>query len=61
MLEDRRLLATVATDPLDEALDLQEDGSFLTTWYVEPTYATNQSLMVTATGLSSGENCHRAD
>jgi hypothetical protein len=36
-------------------LDGVADGNFETTWYVEPNYATDQSLITTATGLSSGE------
>src|SRR5262245_16036961 len=36
-------------------LDGVADGNFQTTWYVEPEFATNQTLIATARGLSSGE------
>src|SRR5262245_34913781 len=35
-------------------LDGEADGNFRTTWYVNPVFATNQTLVVTATGLTSG-------
>src|SRR5262245_44643501 len=41
-------------------LDGVADGNFQTIWYVEPTYATNQSLVAYATGLTSGEQASAA-
>ncbi|HZT82877.1 MAG TPA: hypothetical protein VFA26_21780, partial [Gemmataceae bacterium] len=43
------------TDGGQGDLDGVADGKFTTSWYVDPTYATNQTLNVTATGLTSGE------
>ncbi|MFL5340441.1 MAG: beta strand repeat-containing protein, partial [Gemmataceae bacterium] len=43
------------TDGGQGDLDGVANGQFTTTWYVDPAYATNQTLTATATGLSSGE------
>src|SRR5262245_22936115 len=42
------------TDGGQGDLDGVADGKFQTTWYVDPAYATDQTLTATATGLSSG-------
>src|SRR5262249_23510466 len=43
------------TDGGQGDLDGVANGKFQTTWYVDPAYATNQTLTATATGLTSGE------
>ena len=46
------------TDGGADDLDGLADGNFLTSWYVDPAYATNQILTATAAGQTSGETAN---